>query len=144
MALISDGKFVENDWRHLADEEDLPKAGKIIVSQTRLDEALAALPADRPLGVIVANTTDPAALAPHFSRLALIAVAFPAFADGRGFSLARLLRRAGFTGELRASGRLVADQSVHARPMRLRHDRNPRRSRGAAGRSAMARGARRL
>ena len=114
MALISDGKFVEHDWRHLADEEDLPKAGKIIVSQKRLDEALAALPADRPLGVIVANTTDPADLAPRFSRLALIAVAFPAFTDGRGFSLARLLRRAGFTGELRASGRLVADQSVHA------------------------------
>jgi len=93
----------------------LPKAGKIIVSRKRLDEALAALAADMPLGVIVANTTDPADLAPHFSRLALIAVAFPAFADGRGFSLARLLRRAGFTGELRASGRIVADQSVHAR-----------------------------
>ncbi len=115
MALISDGEFDENDWRHLADEEDLPKAGKIIVSQKRLDDALAALPADRPLGVMVANTTDPAALAPHFARLALIAIAFPAFADGRGFSLARLLRRAGFTGELRASGRIVADQSVHAR-----------------------------
>ena len=44
MALISDGEFVENDWRHLADEEDLPKAGKIIVSQKRLDEALAPCP----------------------------------------------------------------------------------------------------
>ena len=64
MVLISEGKFVENDWRHLADEEDLPKAGRIIVSQKRLDEALAALPADRPLGVMVANTTDPADLAP--------------------------------------------------------------------------------
>ncbi|MGA8172059.1 MAG: DUF934 domain-containing protein [Methylocystis sp.] len=115
MALISDGKFVENAWRHLADEEDLPKTGKIIVSQKRLAEALAVLPAGASLGVIVANTTDPATLAPHFSRLALIAVAFPGFSDGRGFSLARLLRRAGFTGELRASGRLVADQSVHAR-----------------------------
>jgi uncharacterized protein (DUF934 family) len=115
MVLISDGKFIETDWRHLADEEDFPKAGRIIVTQKRLDEAVAALPAERPLGVIVANTTDPTALAPHFSRLAVIAIAFPAFADGRGFSLARLLRRAGFTGELRASGRLVADQSVHAR-----------------------------
>jgi uncharacterized protein (DUF934 family) len=115
MALISDGKFVENEWRHLAEEDDLPKTGKVIVSQKRLEEALAALPADSPLGVIVANTTEPNALAPHFPRLALIAVAFPSFADGRGFSLARLLRRAGFAGELRASGRLVADQSVHAR-----------------------------
>ena len=47
-------------------------------------------------------------------RLALIAIAFTGFADGRGFSLARLLRRAGFTGELRASGRLIADQYAHA------------------------------
>jgi uncharacterized protein (DUF934 family) len=115
MALISDGEFVANEWRLLADEEDLPTTDKVIVPQARLSEALAAMPADRPLGVIVANTTDPAALAPHFARLALIAIAFPAFADGRGFSLARLLRRAGFVGELRASGRLVADQTVHAR-----------------------------
>jgi uncharacterized protein (DUF934 family) len=115
MALISEGRFVEDEWRHLAEEEDLPKEGKIIVSQKRLDEAVADLPADRALGVIVANTADPAGLARYFPRLSLIAVAFPAFTDGRGFSLARLLRRAGFTGELRASGRLVADQAVHAR-----------------------------
>ena len=144
MALISDGKFVENDWRHLADEEDLPKAGKIIVSLKRLDEALAALPADRPLGVIVANTTDPADLAPHFSRLALIAVAFPAFADGRGFSLARLVAARRLHRRI-ARQRTPCRGSVRSRaPMRLRHHRNPRRSRGAAGRSAMARGARRL
>ncbi len=115
MALISNGEFVEDEWRHLADEEDLPKTGKVVVSQKRLAEAAAATPADTPLGVMIANTTDPATLTPYFSRLALIAVAFPAFADGRGFSLARLLRRGGFTGELRASGRLVADQSAHAR-----------------------------
>ncbi len=115
MALISDGKFVEDDWRHLADEEDLPKSGKVIVSQKRLDEAVAAFAAGAQLGVVVANTTEPATLAPYFARLALIAVAFPAFTDGRGFSLARLLRRAGFRGELRASGRVVADQAIHAR-----------------------------
>jgi uncharacterized protein (DUF934 family) len=115
MALISDGKFVEDAWRRLAEEESVPKGGKCIVSQGRLDEALAALDPNAPLGVIVANTADPTALAPYFPRLAVIAIAFPAFADGRGFSLARLLRRAGFSGELRASGRLLADQSVHAR-----------------------------
>jgi uncharacterized protein (DUF934 family) len=115
MALISDGKFVEDDWRRLSDEEDLPRAGKIIVSQIRLDEALAASVPGVQLGVLVANNVEPAALAPYFSRLALIAIAFPAFTDGRGFSLARLLRRAGYAGELRASGRVVADQIVHAR-----------------------------
>lgn len=114
MALIFEGAFVADQWRRLADEEALPKGGKVIVSLARLGDALEAFGPDCALGVIVANTTDPATLAPVLSRLALIVIAFPAFSDGRGFSLARLLRRAGFSGELRASGRIVADQYHHA------------------------------
>jgi len=114
MALISDGRFVEDEWRRLADEEGLPKSGGVIVSLARLDDALAAKRPDLSLGVIVPNTTEPAALAHALPRLKLVSIAFPAFTDGRGFSLARLLRRAGFTGELRASGRLLADQYAHA------------------------------
>jgi uncharacterized protein (DUF934 family) len=114
MALISDGAFVEDSWRRVSDEEDLPKGGKCIVPQARLAEALKVLASGAPLGVRVDNTADPAALVPHFERLAVISIAFPAFSDGRGFSLARLLRRAGYKGELRASGRLIADQISHA------------------------------
>jgi uncharacterized protein (DUF934 family) len=114
MALISDGRFIEDGWRRLADEEALPKNGKAVVSLARLPHALAHLQDGVALGVIVPNTADPAALAPALARLDLIEIAFPAFADGRGFSLARLIRRAGFTGELRASGRLLADQYAHA------------------------------
>jgi uncharacterized protein (DUF934 family) len=114
MALISDGRFVEDSWRRLADEEALPKSGKVVVSLARLDHALAHLPAGVALGVIVSNTTDPGALAAALPHLGLIEISFPAFADGRGFSLARLIRRAGFAGELRASGRLLADQYAHA------------------------------
>jgi uncharacterized protein (DUF934 family) len=114
MALISEGRFVEDSWRRLAEEESLPKGGNCIVSEARLAEAVSALPAGTPLGVLLANTTDPAKLAPYLSRLSLVAIAFPAHGDGRGFSLARLIRRAGFKGELRASGRLIADQATHA------------------------------
>lgn len=114
MALISDGRFVEDGWRRLADEEALPKSGRIIVSLPRLEHALEVFAPDAPLGVIAPNTTEPVALLPALPRLGLISIAFPAFADGRGFSLARLIRRAGFAGELRASGRLVADQYAHA------------------------------
>ena len=114
MALISDGAFVADGWRRLADEEDLPATGKVIVSLTRLDHARETLPGDVALGVLAPNTTEVAALIPALPRLALISIVFPAFADGRGFSLARLLRRAGFKGELRASGRLLADQYTHA------------------------------
>jgi uncharacterized protein (DUF934 family) len=114
MALIYEGAFVEDAWRRLADEEALPSSGKVVVSLSRLDSALAARDSGAPIGVIVPNTTEPAALQQAFHRLGLIAIQFPAFADGRGFSLASLLRRAGFVGELRASGRVIVDQYLHA------------------------------
>ena len=63
---------------------------------------------------IIANTVDPQTLAPFLPRLALIDIAFPAFSDGRGFSIARLLRNAGYAGVLRAVGRLIADQFAYA------------------------------
>ena len=48
-------------------------------------------------------------------RLALIEVAFPAFRDGRGYSAARILREAGYDGELRAAGDVLVDQLPHMR-----------------------------
>jgi uncharacterized protein (DUF934 family) len=114
MALISNGEFVTDEWRRLADEEALPENGKIIVSQDRLDNALKARHANGDIGVIIDNTLEIDKLTPVLAKLGLIAIAFPSFADGRGFSLARLVRRAGYRGELRASGRLLADQYAHA------------------------------
>lgn len=66
------------------------------------------------LGVEIANTVRVAELAPHFGRLALIAIRFPSFSDGRGFSIAKSLRNAGFRGTLRAVGPLIADQFAYA------------------------------
>lgn len=66
------------------------------------------------VGVEVPNTQAIDALLPHFDRLSLVAIAFPAFSDGRGFSIARRLRQAGYTGTLRAVGPLIADQFAYA------------------------------
>lgn len=52
-------------------------------------------------------------LLPHLERLRLIEVNFPAWTDGRGYSSARILREAGFTGEIRAVGDLVIDMLSH-------------------------------
>ena len=56
------------------------------------------------------NTDDPTALQPHLADLSLIRVAFPAFNDGRAFTIARRLRMMGYTGRLRAHGPVIADQ----------------------------------
>jgi uncharacterized protein (DUF934 family) len=67
------------------------------------------------LSVALANDADPAALASDFPRLALIAVEFPSFADGRGFTLGQRLRAHGYRGRLRARGHVIADQARLAR-----------------------------
>ena len=58
---------------------------------------------------------DARELIPYLDRLALVEVAFPSFRDGRGYSSARILREAGYTGELRAEGDVLLDQIA---PMR--------------------------
>ncbi|WP_435418298.1 DUF934 domain-containing protein [Parerythrobacter aurantius] len=58
---------------------------------------------------------DARALIPHLGRLRLVEVNFPAFGDGRGYSSARILREAGYTGELRAVGEVLVDQIGYMR-----------------------------
>ena len=58
---------------------------------------------------------DARALLPHLDRLSLIEVAFPKYRDGRGYSAARILREAGYTGELRAAGDVLVDQIAFMR-----------------------------
>lgn len=58
---------------------------------------------------------DARLLIPFLDRLALIDVAFPTFRDGRGYSAARILREAGYTGELRAVGNVLVDQLAFMR-----------------------------
>ncbi|MES2988146.1 MAG: DUF934 domain-containing protein [Pseudomonadota bacterium] len=53
---------------------------------------------------------DARALLPHLDRIALVEVSFPKFRDGRGYSSGRVLREAGYTGELRAQGDVLVDQ----------------------------------
>ena len=60
--------------------------------------------------VDLANTDDPSALMGKLDQLTLIRVAFPAFNDGRAFTVARKLRELGYTGQLLAKGPVIADQ----------------------------------
>lgn len=58
---------------------------------------------------------DARELIPHLERLALVEVNFPAFGDGRGYSSARILREAGYEGELRAVGDVLVDYLAYMR-----------------------------
>ncbi len=72
--------------------------------------------AQRGDAVLLAPTDDPLTLGAHIGELSAIAVDFPKPTDGRGFSIARLLRdRVGWRGELRAVGAVAYDQLAFMR-----------------------------
>jgi uncharacterized protein (DUF934 family) len=111
--LIDRGALVEDRWtllREIAAGALLP-ASHVIVPLAFWLAADAQTRARDDVGVWLAPADDPALLAGDAARLPLIAIDFPKFADGRGYSSARLLReRFGFTGELRAIGDIQRDQ----------------------------------
>jgi uncharacterized protein (DUF934 family) len=114
MALIKDDIVADDPWTTLDDEEDLPVSGPVLVSLERWQLEREALLSDgRPLGVRLRSDQPPALIAGDLDHLALVALEFPKFTDGRAYSSARLLReRYGFTGELRAVGNVLRDQLV--------------------------------
>ncbi len=116
MALLesrTDGPaLLEDRYQRLDETAPVPAEGAILVSLARFTaerDALVARP--HPLGVWLASNEQAGALAGVLERLALVALDFPVFSDGRAFSTARLLReRYGYKGELRAIGDVLCEQ----------------------------------
>jgi phosphoadenosine phosphosulfate reductase len=112
MPLWKNGAFVEDDWAIVPDGEPMPADGAAIVSLKRWREERAAL-AERsaPLGLLIEPGSTWADIAADLKRFPVIAVTIPKYADGRAFSIARLLReRDGYAGEIRALGTYIIDQ----------------------------------
>jgi len=112
MPLIKDGRIVEDGWTSVPDGEAVPADRPAIISFERWQaERDSFAGRNAALGVRVKSGTLAPAIAPDLDRFALVAVEFPKFRDGRGFSTARELReRYGFTGEIRAVGHVIPDQ----------------------------------
>lgn len=113
MALIKQSTRVTNDpYVRLDDDEAITDQPAILLPLERfLTEQDAVAAYQGKLGVILAPADDTRALTDHFDRLSLIAIDFPAYKDGRGFTHARLLReQLRWTGELRAIGDVLYDQ----------------------------------
>jgi uncharacterized protein (DUF934 family) len=112
--LIKNGAIVEDRWallRAAASVTDVPAAGAGIVPLALWRAERDALRARGAIGVWLGPDDDPDLLAEDVGGLPLIAIDFPQFTDGRGYSTARLLReKYAFAGELRAIGDVLRDQ----------------------------------
>jgi uncharacterized protein (DUF934 family) len=98
-------------FTHVADDQELPP-GDVVISLTRFQaDGERLLGEGRSVGVRLEANEEAEALAYDLPRLALVALAFPKFRDGRQYSNARLLReRYGYKGEIRAVGDVLLDQ----------------------------------
>ena len=114
MPLVKSGKITGDAFVHVADDDPLPEGGAILISAARfLADAEALSHRVGGTGVIWPNNRDVDDLVPFLDRLAVVALVFPTFRDGRAYSQARLLRaRHGYDGELRATGQVLRDQFV--------------------------------
>ena len=114
MPLVKHGKITNDALVHVADDAGIPGDGAILITAARfLEDAEAVSRRVGRTGVIWPNNRDVDDLVPYLDRLAVIALVFPSFRDGRAYSQARLLReRYGFKGELRATGQVLRDQFV--------------------------------
>ena len=112
MQIIKDKAIVEDQWVHFDGQGDLPD-GDLIVSldvwQTRANELQG-----RRVGLQLEPDQHPKDIRDELANFELIAINFPTFMDGRGYSYAKILRdRFGFEGEIRAVGDVMRDQMFY-------------------------------
>lgn len=112
MALYRDGRFENDPWRRLDAAQEPPAEGHVLLSLAAWQQlAPAKHNSNVAFGVLLQPGESAEMIADDLPRLALVAVNFPKFTDGRGYSTARILRdRYKFAGELRATGDILFDQ----------------------------------
>lgn len=120
--IIKNREIVSDDWNVLRlAEGDTPETvavpeGKVIVPLKVWQSQRANLEGRKELAVWIASDERPEDLKDDLAHFALVAIDFPKFADGRGYSLAYLMRaRLGYKGELRAIGDVLRDQLFYMR-----------------------------
>ncbi len=112
--LVKNGELTAHSWVALRTENDVNSTdlnqGQWLVPAEQFETIAQAHP-NAQLGVLASPATDPEQLKTISESVEIVAIDFPAFMDGRGFSLARTVREyADFAGEIRAVGHFIHDQ----------------------------------
>ncbi|MBL4612167.1 MAG: DUF934 domain-containing protein [Emcibacter sp.] len=107
MKIIKDKVIVEDSWTHYSGEGEIPEGDVIVSYKVWQDENFSG----RRVGVQLEPGDSVKDIEGDLDKFELIAINFPTFNDGRGYSMAKLLRdRFGFKKELRAVGDVMRDQ----------------------------------
>jgi uncharacterized protein (DUF934 family) len=112
MPLFKNGAFIDDPWQRLAETQELPQAGLLLLT---IEQWRKFAPLDQGANIAYGLMLEPGAAVEDFAdvykSLKLVAINFPKFTDGRGYSMGRRIRqRFGYTGEMRATGDILFDQ----------------------------------
>ena len=112
MPLWKDHAFVADSWQIVPDDQPVPADVPVVLTLKRWRENRETLAArNAPLGLQIDPGSDWLDVVADLPRFPVIVVTIPKYADGRAFSIARLLReRDGYKGEIRAAGPYIIDQ----------------------------------
>lgn len=110
--LLKDNQIIDDSWLILDDSAETLPSGNILLSLEQWQQFSDQLSQHNgELGLWLEGNAEIDTVIDSLQQLSLIAIKFPKFVDGRGFSLARLLReRYNYNGELRAIGEFIRDQ----------------------------------
>lgn len=103
--LTTTGDTYLDTFQRIGEDGVLP-AGDVVLTLAQLDR-LSEITGKK--GLLLTEVDSPETIQLPLDQLDLIEIRFPAFADGRGYSFATLIRRLGFKGELRATGDVFKD-----------------------------------
>lgn len=112
MKLFKDGGFIADPWGSFEEGSDLSAARYVHIPLSEVKDSADALNDNKhPIGLLINSSDSVEEIVQELGRFSSIAISFPAFGDGRGYSTARLLReRYGYEGEIRAVGDVLTDQ----------------------------------
>jgi len=113
---LADGgaRWAEDAFVNVTDEDAIPETGDVILSLARFEaEGDALLSSNsRRVGVRIESNEEIEVLAYDLPRIAVVALAFPKYRDGRAYTSARLLReRFKYEGQIRAVGDVLQEQA---------------------------------
>jgi len=112
MPLWKSGAFIDDPWQIVPDDQPVPADVPVVLTMKRWREERATLAArNAPIGLQIDPGHEWQDIVSDLPRFPVIVVTIPKYADGRAFSIARLLReRDGYKGEIRATGNYIIDQ----------------------------------
>ncbi|MEH6502740.1 MAG: DUF934 domain-containing protein [Cycloclasticus sp.] len=114
MTLIKNARITQDNWSYLVQDQPLQASNNIVNLDYWQTNKEALISSSKPVGLRVRGEENPANFSVDLCHFSLIAIEIPSFTDGRGYSLAKILRETNqYTGEIRAVGDILPDQAQY-------------------------------